>query len=572
MIVRRQERAAAIFSESRSTLVTTFADQAVIAIENTRLLNELRESAAAADRHRRRARSHRARSAFELRAGIRDACWSSATRLCEANYGMLWLFEDGGFRPVALAWRAARARRGVGRRDTILQPDPDAAARPAAAHEDGRSISPISPRSPYTQRVATAREFGRHWRRRTLLAVPMLKENELVGVIAIYRQRSTAVHRQADRARRPTFADQAVIAIENVRLFDELQARTTSSRARSRSCARSALSPRPSTRRSICKRCSTPLSPRPRRFPATRSGRDLRARRATERIPAQRHLRHERGIDRWRCATCMPRFPKPSAWLTERTSRVSRPICAICPPLRVNDTILRAGYRARLVRAAAARRNFDRRAGRAPQGAGRVSRQAPSTCCRPSPRSQRSRSRTRACSARSSEKSRQLEVASQHKSQFLANMSHELRTPLNAIIGVTEMLLEDARDLKREDEIEPLDRVLRAARHLLALINDILDLSKIEAGRMELHLEVVPAGAAHRGRGQDHRAAGEEERQSDRRRLRRRNSARSTPIRRASDRRCSTWRAMPTSSPRTAPSPSRRARSGSTGASGSPSR
>ena len=68
-------------------------------------------------------------------------------------------------------------------------------------------------------------------------------------------------------------------------------------------------------------------------------------------------------------------------------------------------------------------------------------------------------------------------------------MSHELRTPLNAIIGVTEMLQEDARDLKREDEIEPLDRVVRAARHLLALINDILDLSKIEAGRMELHVE-----------------------------------------------------------------------------------
>jgi signal transduction histidine kinase/DNA-binding response OmpR family regulator/HAMP domain-containing protein len=87
------------------------------------------------------------------------------------------------------------------------------------------------------------------------------------------------------------------------------------------------------------------------------------------------------------------------------------------------------------------------------------------------------------------EKSQQLEVASQLKSQFLANMSHELRTPLNAIIGVTEMLQEDARDLKRESELEPLERVLRAARHLLALINDILDLSKIEAGKMEIHLE-----------------------------------------------------------------------------------
>jgi adenylate cyclase len=82
--------------------------------------------------------------------------------------------------------------------------------------------------------------------------------------------------------------------------------------------------------------------------------------------------------------------------------------------------------------------------------------------------------------------------ANRTKSSFLANMSHELRTPLNAIIGVTEMLQEDARDLKREDELEPLDRVARAARHLLALINDILDLSKIEAGRMELHLESFP--------------------------------------------------------------------------------
>jgi signal transduction histidine kinase len=88
------------------------------------------------------------------------------------------------------------------------------------------------------------------------------------------------------------------------------------------------------------------------------------------------------------------------------------------------------------------------------------------------------------------DKSRQLAEASQHKSQFLANMSHELRTPLNAIIGVSEMLREDTEALKQDTE--PLDRVLGAGRHLLALINDILDLSKIEAGRMELHLETFP--------------------------------------------------------------------------------
>jgi signal transduction histidine kinase len=87
-------------------------------------------------------------------------------------------------------------------------------------------------------------------------------------------------------------------------------------------------------------------------------------------------------------------------------------------------------------------------------------------------------------------KSRQLAEASQHKSQFLANMSHELRTPLNAIIGVSEMLQEDAAAAKQDTE--PLDRVLGAGRHLLALINDILDLSKIEAGRMELQIETFP--------------------------------------------------------------------------------
>jgi signal transduction histidine kinase/CheY-like chemotaxis protein len=86
-------------------------------------------------------------------------------------------------------------------------------------------------------------------------------------------------------------------------------------------------------------------------------------------------------------------------------------------------------------------------------------------------------------------KSEQLAEASKLKSQFLANMSHELRTPLNAIIGLTEMLHEDAEDLRHPEALEPLERVLRAAHHLLELINDILDLSKIEAGRMDMHVE-----------------------------------------------------------------------------------
>jgi adenylate cyclase len=87
------------------------------------------------------------------------------------------------------------------------------------------------------------------------------------------------------------------------------------------------------------------------------------------------------------------------------------------------------------------------------------------------------------------EKGRQLAAASQHKSQFLANMSHELRTPLNAIIGLTEMLREEAEAPEHADFAEPLDRVQRAGKHLLGLINDVLDLSKIEAGKIDLHEE-----------------------------------------------------------------------------------
>ncbi|TPE54688.1 response regulator [Maribrevibacterium harenarium] len=83
------------------------------------------------------------------------------------------------------------------------------------------------------------------------------------------------------------------------------------------------------------------------------------------------------------------------------------------------------------------------------------------------------------------------EKASAVKSEFLAKMSHELRTPLNAIIGLSEMMHEDAKEFGDDDYVEPLERVIRSSKHLLNLINEILDISKIEAGKMELHNEQV---------------------------------------------------------------------------------
>jgi two-component system, NtrC family, sensor kinase len=89
------------------------------------------------------------------------------------------------------------------------------------------------------------------------------------------------------------------------------------------------------------------------------------------------------------------------------------------------------------------------------------------------------------------DKSRQLELASQHKSQFVSSMSHELRTPLNAIIGLTDMLVTNAARFGTEKAQEPLQRVHRAGTHLLGLINQVLDLSKIEAGKLELNPQTV---------------------------------------------------------------------------------
>ena len=89
------------------------------------------------------------------------------------------------------------------------------------------------------------------------------------------------------------------------------------------------------------------------------------------------------------------------------------------------------------------------------------------------------------------EKSRQLETANQHKSQFLASMSHELRTPLNAIIGLTDVLVSNPARFGTDKALDPLRRVHRAGTHLLGLINQVLDLSKIEAGKLDLLLENV---------------------------------------------------------------------------------
>ena len=117
-------------------------------------------------------------------------------------------------------------------------------------------------------------------------------------------------------------------------------------------------------------------------------------------------------------------------------------------------------------------------------------------------------------------KSREVEVASRHKSEFLANMSHELRTPLNAIIGYSEMLEEEAQDLGQEPLVPDLRKINAAGKHLLELINAVLDLSKIEAGKMDLYLETFAVADTVRDIGRGHSPAGGEEPEPARRPMR----------------------------------------------------
>ena len=213
---------------------------------------------------------------------------------------------------------------------------------------------------------------------------------------------------------------------------------------------------------------------------------------ATQWLHLRATLRHERRADR-RAQSARRRSQREDDRARRRRSepRCRPPISRTRAPSPVLNILLRAGYRAAADRAAARSGRPHRHAGGAAKSARRVS-----------PAQRRSAADLRGairaghperaiCSRKIEEKSRQLEMASQHKSQFVASMSHELRTPLNAIIGLTEMMVSNAPRFGTEKAAEPLRRVHRAGTHLLGLINQVLDLSKIEAGKLELSPETV---------------------------------------------------------------------------------
>jgi signal transduction histidine kinase len=422
------------------------------------------------------------RSTFDLQT-VLETLVHSAARHCDADRAIMFRREDAIFRATAF-YGFSRELRDHHASHPIT-PDRGTAAGRAALEGKTVHIPDVLTDPEYT--FVEAQKFGQH---RTDLAVPLLRQGNPIGTLSLTRSEALPfTAKQIELVE--TFADQAVIAMENVRLFAELQARTDQlAKSVQELRALGEVSQAVNSTLDLESLLSTIVTKA-----VQLSGTDAGTIYVFDGRSQEFRMRASYGMDDALIAAVNGQHIRMGETIVSRAVLQRKPVQIYDvqhePSLPVLDVILRAGFRGHLTIPLVGADGI--------VGALVVRRKQPGEF----PQSTVDLLQTFAAesvlaiqNARLfhdvADKSRQLELASQHKSQFLANMSHELRTPLNAIIGVSEMLLEDARDLKRDDEIEPLERVLRSAYHLLALINDILDLSKIEAGRMELHLESFP--------------------------------------------------------------------------------
>src|SRR5262249_38130836 len=217
------------FTDKQIELLTTFADQAVIAIENVRLFDEVqartRELTEALEQQTATSEVLQVISSSpgELEP-VFQAMLENATRICEANFGILWLREGDGFRSVALH-KLPPAYAEQRQREPVIRPGPGTGLGRVAKTKQVVHVADVRGERPYIDRdplrVSTFEPGGYG----TLLDVPMLKDKELIGIIPIYRQEVRPFNdKQIDLVK--IFAPQAVIAIENPRLLNELRQRT----------------------------------------------------------------------------------------------------------------------------------------------------------------------------------------------------------------------------------------------------------------------------------------------------------------------------------------------------------
>ena len=465
------------FSDKQIELATTFADQAVIAIENTRLLNELREllqqQTATAD-----VLEVISRSAFDLQP-VFETVAESSVRLCGADKAFIFRFDGELLRMVAAYNSPPEFMEWVAQNP--IRPGRHSGSARAALERRTVHIPDVQADPEYSYGAKSVEAI------RTILGVPILKGDELLGVIMIYRL-EVKPFTDTQIGLVETFADQAAIAIENVRLFDEVQARTTAlGRSVQELSALSEVSQAINSTLDLHTVLDTIVA-KAAQLSGTEAGAIYVL---DERQEFQ--LRATYGMSEELIAAIRDMHAEISQAVGELTEAHEPNQVADLrglPPTPVNDTILRAGYRARLLVPLV-------RSGEV-VGALVVRRKTPGEFRASTVDLLKTFAAQSVLAIQNArlfseieEKSRQLAEASQHKSQFVSSVSHELRTPLNAIIGLTEMMVTNAARFGTEKALEPLQRVNRAGTHLLGLINQVLDLSKIEAGKLELNPQTV---------------------------------------------------------------------------------